>query len=577
MVARDTRFEKCRPAMRIVASIMLSRNIHGRRQATRADGSLIVVTGVWVILSLCCVVPMVWIFWTILRTPGAWATMRWSDFRFHLLARTLAYNLTVGVLAMVLAVPMGFVLGRSKSWWTGLFWVITPAVIFLPSLAYAYGWSQVLRQTAPLWRSLGVTFDPGGPADVLRCIWTLAAWLWALPACLFGLALRRIDSTVEQQAILDGGRWRVTFRQMLSPAFVSVCAVTILATQEFSVYEPTGISVVATEVRMVFDTGAFSSVNNSISSPIAREVDSSSIDQAYRAAAALLVGAPLLVATCLLSLIGARSAARLSANDGIAFDEWPEILNTSRKTVLLAIMLLIVTLAFPLIGLMTSLKVSLSITKIVSEFAPALTGTFLVGIIASCIGLVMAVGGIVCQLRGTLLLSCATFLIGGQLLAIAMLRLGSMPGLTWTGDSVCLIVLTYIGRFGWIALLGARCTWSRPWRELRDLAAVDGAQPWQTARYVILPLSWPIVLAVALMIGALSLTEVPATVLISPQNPQVLTPLLMAWVHIARFDPMIEASLLMMTMVIVPATLAMLLIRYGRRRLARSRTGWARG
>ena len=44
--------------------------------------------------------------------------------------------------------------------------------------------------------------------------------------------------------------------------------VTVLATQEFAVYEPTGISVVATEVRMVFDTGAVSSADNPIAGPV---------------------------------------------------------------------------------------------------------------------------------------------------------------------------------------------------------------------------------------------------------------------------------------------------------------------
>ena len=38
----------------------------------------------------------------------------------------------------------------------------------------------------------------------------------------------------------------------------------VLASQEFAVYEPTGISVVATEVRMVFETGAFSGEDNPI-------------------------------------------------------------------------------------------------------------------------------------------------------------------------------------------------------------------------------------------------------------------------------------------------------------------------
>ena len=57
-----------------------------------------------------------------------------------------------------------------------------------------------------------------------------------------------------------------------------------------------------------------------------------------------------------------------------------------------------------------------------------------------------------------------------------------------------------------------------------------------------------------MLVGALSLTEVPATVLLFPQNPQVLTPTLMTWVHMARFDPMIEASLLLMLAVLGPAS-----------------------
>jgi hypothetical protein len=48
-----------------------------------------------------------------------------------------------------------------------------------------------------------------------------------------------------------------------------------------------------------------------------------------------------------------------------------------------------------------------------------------------------------------------------------------------------------------------------------------------------------------------------------PQNPQVLTPTLMTWVHMARFDPMIEASLLMMAGVLVPSLAAVVLTGIG--------------
>src|SRR5690606_18512278 len=43
-------------------------------------------------------------------------------------------------------------------------------------------------------------------------------------------------------------------------------------------------------------------------------------------------------------------------------------------------------------------------------------------------------------------------------------------------------------------------------------------------------------------------TEVGATVLLNPQRPQVLTTLLLGWVHMLRYDDMLEGSLLLMAL-----------------------------
>src|SRR5947199_9600745 len=99
------------------------------------------------------------------------------------------------------------------------------------------------------------------------------------------------------------------------------------------------------------------------------------------------------------------------------------------------------------------------------------------------------------------------------------------------------------------------------------MAALGGALPLRVPSNVVWPLAWPGLLAGCIFRGALSLTEVPATVLLSPQNPQVLTPMLMTWVHSAHYDPMIEASLLMVFLVLIPVAAAMLLIFLARRML----------
>jgi hypothetical protein len=75
----------------------------------------------------------------------------------------------------------------------------------------------------------------------------------------------------------------------------------------------------------------------------------------------------------------------------------------------------------------------------------------------------------------------------------------------------------------------------------------------------------PILAASGVLVMILSLSEVPATVLISPQRPQPLIPMLMTWVHMQRYDAMIEGSLLLCTMVAALGLGAMMLLRIGLR------------
>ena len=71
----------------------------------------------------------------------------------------------------------------------------------------------------------------------------------------------------------------------------------------------------------------------------------------------------------------------------------------------------------------------------------------------------------------------------------------------------------------------------------------------------------------ALLIGALSMTEVAATGTLAPQHPPVLTNALLIWVHKNHFEPMIEVSLLFAALVTmsgltVSAFVALVVRRY---------------
>lgn len=525
------------------------------------------------IVGVCSVVPLLWMAGAVvLSSPQVRAELHINSFRAELMTRTLGYNGTAAVLATLMGLPAAFVLGRGRGWFAKVMWVVLPAALLMPSLSYAYGWAQgarLLREWVrdhygiEVVRHLGLTFAPGGVADTFRCIWSLAAWLWAVPAGLIGLTLRRLDTNIQQQALLDGAPLRVTLRQ-LSPAIIaSLAVVTVLATQEFAVYEPTGISVVATEVRMVFDTGAVSSPDNPIAGPVIQGSGKEARGQAARAAAAVATAFPLLLVTILMAAAVIWAALRTTTAESISVGPWPRVLDASWISIVLTALFVVINIGLPVRALLASLQVHRPIWEIWMEFAPQVSGAMIVAGIAGAIASVAAFSASGRWTRGLLVLMGASFLIGGQLLAIADIRIYNRPGLTWAYDSFPVPVMAYIGRFGWLALAASRGTWSRPWRELRDMASIDGASAFRTARSVVWPLAWPTLIAGGLLVGALSMTEVPATVLIFPEHPQVLTPHLMTWVHMAHYDSMIEASLLMMAVVLIPALAAVGLVGLG--------------
>ncbi|CAN5404523.1 hypothetical protein BH09PLA1_BH09PLA1_01170 [soil metagenome] len=516
-------------------------------------GRLVATIIVWLIVGACCIAPILWIVIQLVFNPLALSELRLDSFRVRLISRTLLYNGAAAIVATLLAIPAAIVLGRGRGIFAAALWFVLPISLLLPSLTFAYGWKQWLRLAQ-------FDLEPAGLADIARCVWSLATWLFPVPAIVMGLSLRPLDTNLQQQAQLDGVLWRVTARQILAPAIAATAIVAVLAMQEFAVYEPTGISVIATETRMVFETGAFSSPDNPITQQL---IGSSSMpglqDQRARAAAAVAVSVPMLIAIALLAMIAGIGARKLSAADAIESGTWPRSLDTRFFVVLAAWLIVLIAIATPLVALALSLKRKFNPPLILAEFGPQIGGSILIASLTGALVIALALAAAVRRNRVIAIVALTSFLLGGQLVAIALIRLYNHPSTVWLYQSALPVMMAYVARFGWIVLFAAGATFSAPWRSVRDLAAVDGASSFAAARYVVWPLAWPLLGASALFVTALSLSEVPATVLLAPQRPQMLVPLLMTWVHMLRYDPMIEASLLTAGMVVAIGLIAVLL------------------
>jgi ABC-type Fe3+ transport system permease subunit/DNA-binding beta-propeller fold protein YncE len=514
------------------------------------------------IAALCCGLPVAWMICTIAANTAAVVELAGDRFRWMLLARTVGFNAIAAVIATLLAAPVAIVLGRGRGAVVGLLWTLVPASLLIPSIVYSYGWAQLLSLT-------GVNLEPAAIADIARCIFSLAAWLWAVPAGLIGLALRRLDASVQQQAVLDGALGRVTLRQLWPAVAASLAVVLVLAMQEFAVYEQTGISVIATEVRTVFDTGGvIASLGPIVAAPGGvTSTGFASPDQPARAAAAIITGAPLVLAVAILSGLALWMLARTTTDGDVDYGPIPQILHPSRRCIVAAVIVLLVVLAVPVGALAASHSGPRSLGFVLAEYQPQLIGTLVVALVTAIFAAVVALLGCVRRPRIALALAVVSFLVGGQFLAIALIRIYNRPWLSWVYNGMPIVVIAYLARFGWLALLAARGTTGPAYRPLRDMAAIDGASPWQAATRVIWPIAWPTLLASALLIGVLASGEVPATTLLSPLRPPMLVPSLMTWVHTAHNDPMIEASLLLTTVATALGVVVAGLVWMGRWRM----------
>src|SRR5438445_5701185 len=161
---------------------------------------------------------------------------------------------------------------------------------------------------------------------------------------------------------------------------------TVLAVQEFSVYEPTGISVMATEVRMVFETGAFSSPENPITAPLQGGAEViGSPDQHVRAAAAVATTLPLLLVVAALAVPIFSGARRASVAEELDVGPWPSVLDAGAVVKLLACVIVIVAVIVPSAALVLSLHVRRSPLEVWNEFSPQVCGSILIAAIAGAV------------------------------------------------------------------------------------------------------------------------------------------------------------------------------------------------
>lgn len=494
------------------------------------------------IVGLAVAVPVCWlIFKTILHLDSV--RNQFDAQLFESTLRTFLHSASVATLACAVGVPAGLSLGFSRRR-QALAVVMLALPLLVPTLVHSYAWREALML---------VRLDPRPQsfADELRCVITLTAWSFPVPAGVIGLYLKRVDTSPLLQATLDGVFTRAAVRSAVPAIAAAWAAVFLLASQEFSVFEATGLRVLSTELR------------------ISWEDFTKSADERF--AATMLRSMPMVLMSLLAAGAAWIIARRLPADDADDIP-LPTAVRLPRAVRVLSFVLPAVLTLVPIVGLVGSYRSKPNIERMFVEFGANLIASTTLSIVTAVIAVSMGIVSLISWPRGSTVLAILGFLIGGQTLAIGLIEIFSSNSLLrWAYDTPGTATLAFLGRFLWIPLLVAAWTWRGGWRELRDMAALDGATPTQTARRVVLPMIRPALLAAGLLVALLVFVEVPATILLQPTGWPIpviawppagaFTSLLMGWVHIQRYEPMIEASLLIVSLAVVLGVSVVVLFR----------------
>jgi ABC-type Fe3+ transport system permease subunit len=195
-------------------------------------------------------------------------------------------------------------------------------------------------------------------------------------------------------------------------------------------------------------------------------------------------------------------------------------------------------------------------------FGPhVLTSVWHTAMAAGIAALLLAAGLLV---RGgwVVLASIGAFLVGGQWIALVWIRmLSSVDGwfFEWMYDTPGAWVMGMLSRFGWIVMAVSMLSWREGGMRLREMARADGASRDETMYWVTGPMTAGAAAAGLLIFAALAMTEVPATVLLQPSGS--LVPLMMGWVHIQRYDPLIEVGIVLGGLVLLLGLMSGWLLR----------------
>lgn len=474
----------------------------------------------WAFFGAAFIFPLAALLHSCITAPGAAAEFAVSMRQWGLLWRSCWLSGAAAVFAIVLAMPAAVVLAQARRLADcPVLVAVLFAMLLCPPMVYSFGWDRLLPPTVD---------------GRLRCMGVWAGWAWPIPAMLIAVGWSRGGRMGYEAALLCTSPARallVATRPVLQ-RYVLLSAVLLFLVffGDYGVPHACGLMVYATELLAWASTSQH----------------------------ALGTVAPALPGVLLFALLLAIVAALWRRCTLVEVDDSESIRRVSPFMSGLAWLIIMVGCLLPF-GVLTS---KLSSWRILVD-AVGIYRDDLLWSLAVCGG-----AGLVCAVMGWGLAGpAALFRAGvgvtvwfgalpGALMGVALVSAYHRTGFAWAYDHWPVVLLSYVGHFGWVAMLAVATGGRWQKSELAEQARVDGASAAEFLDHVVFPIHAPVLLAAAGIVTTLSLSDVAACSLVRVPGYTPVAHVIIEKFHRFEDDMLISLSLILVGAAFLAAFIA---------------------
>lgn len=456
-------------------------------------------------------------------------------------------SFALAALIAAVSVLLGYIPGKLlalSSRGKGLFLLMIVPLV-LPKYVQYYAWSLLLSPTMSLGKYLSSNLDVARAIGTATAVCVLILWYWPLAGLLIANAWKNAGADVLDAAELETDRWQ-RFRHITLPLLwrsmalcFTVCMVLVLS--EFSTFHLGGVRTIGTELAVLYELTASES-------------------QVLRASW------PLVIAALAAGYFLHREVLKLNKSESIVLKA---TLKPAKAQWFVVAVLVMISVVAPLVIFIVNIQGMQEFFYFFKLHTDELLWSFVCSSTAVVLAFAIAIGAKKLEvfpmlakiLRPVVYTSIfASMLLPGSIVGVSILKTAVLFGPDFSQGWLVVSIGQAVRVCG-VALILLELSSTSDKHHYAEMASVDGAGLLARFRYVYLGRNGGFVGAILLLLLMISITELPATMILLPAGVPNFAQRLLNQMHYARDGQVIASCLILIGTFVCLAVLVFALLR----------------